>query len=125
MIFKICAMGIFVALTAFLLREFGWRGAPVFCVMGFLAIISLASPYISDAVGVFSEISGMYGFSDTVRVVLKLVGITYLSGITADVCRELGQASAATAVSKLSGTSTMILVLLSFTVTLALKTFLL
>ena len=102
MIFKICAMGIFVALTAFLLREFGWRGVPVFCVVGFLAIISLASPYISEAVGVLSEISGAYGLSDTVRIVLKLVGIGYLSGITADICRELGQASAATAVSLVS-----------------------
>lgn len=95
-------MGIFVALTAFLLREFGWRGVPVFCVVGFLAIISLASPYISEAAGVLSEISGAYGLSDTVRIVLKLVGIGYLSGITADICRELGQASAATAVSLVS-----------------------
>lgn len=61
-------------------------------------MLSAASSYLSDAVGVLSEISGFYGASDTVRTVARLVGIGYLVGITADICRELGQASAASAV---------------------------
>ncbi len=78
---------------AFLLREFGWRGVPVFGVICFLGMISIAVPYVSESVGAFSDIADTYGLSDTVRVVLKLVGVGYLAGITSDICRELGQAS--------------------------------
>lgn len=86
---KVLGIGILGAITAFLLRGFGYKGVPVFISVVFLGIISYALPYIRGVgeligrLGSYSVISGACGS------VMKIVGIGYLTGISADVCREL------------------------------------
>lgn len=88
-----------MSVTAVLLREFGWRGVPIFAVISFVGILSVAEPYLTSVKEVFSSFSDDFGISKTVSAVLKIIGIGYLGGICADVCTELGSATVASGVS--------------------------
>lgn len=98
MIVKACALALLIALCAFVLRELGWRGAPLFCIIGALGIITLILPDISEAVSLFSSLSDEYGASEAGRSVLKIIGVGYLGGVCSDICRDMGEGGAASAV---------------------------
>ena len=99
MILKICAFAVIASITAVLLREFGWRGVPLFAVISFIGIISVAEQYLSSVKEVFLSFSDDFGISKTVSAVLKIIGVGYLGGICADVCTELGSNAVASGVS--------------------------
>ena len=90
-VFKICAAALVLCIAAFLLREMGWRGAVAFSVFGAVALLS----FLAD--GLFSFVKGVSAFtektgvSDMAKEVLKVVGASYVFGISADICTELGQ----------------------------------
>lgn len=98
MIFKVAGLALLVAFSAFLLRGFGWKGVPVFISVAFIGIISYALPYVRQIGGFIGDIASQNGVGTAAASVLKVVGIGYLSSISADVCRELEASSLATAV---------------------------
>ncbi len=91
-------LGIVAAVSAFLLRGFGWKGVPVFISVTFIGIILLAAPYISEIGNFIKSTAGEYGVLDAASAILKVVGLGYLTGISADVCRELESGMLASAV---------------------------
>ena len=113
MITRIAGLALVAAITAFLLRGFGWKGAPVFISMAFVGIISLAAPYLSEVFGFIKSSASVYGIESSVTAVAKVVGIGYLTGITADVCREL-EAGAVSGAVVLVGRIEIIAVVLPF-----------
>ncbi len=94
MTLDICFAGIVFALSALLLKNFGWRGAPVFGVIASLFLISMLSNYFADIVEIYFSFSGL---GDGCAAILKMLGIAYIFGISSDVCRELGEAGISTA----------------------------
>jgi len=98
LIVKLISFALVGALSLFLLREFGWRGAPVFCAVAALGALSFILPYFKTVREVFGDYAESYGLSTVSRAVLKVVGIGYLGGITADVCTDLCAGSIANAV---------------------------
>lgn len=91
-------MAVLVALCALLLRELGWRGVPVFCVVAAVSLLSLVLPYFKELSALFSSFSESYGLNEAATAVLKVVGIGYLGGVTADVCNDLGTPTVVSAV---------------------------
>ena len=95
---KIVGMTLLLAATAFLLRQFGWSGAPVFaavCAVVLLGEMSATLGRIIEFVSVFGETSSV---SEPIGAAIKTLGAGYLFGISADVCRELGESGIAKAV---------------------------
>ena len=90
-VFKICAAALVLCVAGFLLKEMGWRGAVAFSVFGAVALLS----FLAD--GLFSFVKGVAAFtdetgvSDMAKEVLKVVGASYVFGISADICAELGE----------------------------------
>ena len=93
MILKVCALALVASLSAFLLRDFGWKGVPIFALICFVGILSLAEGYLSSVKELFLNVGIEHNISLSVSAILKVIGIGYLSGIVSDVCRDLGEAT--------------------------------
>ena len=98
MIARMCALALLAAAAGLVLREFGWRGAPLLSVICGIAATGFVLPYFAEAKAFYSGLSSDFGIGNIAASALKIVGIGYLSGITADVCRNLGETGAASAV---------------------------
>ena len=109
MIVKACAFAIGAAILSVLLKEIGWRGVPLVGVVASIGIIGLVLPYLSVLKDFYSDISDEFGLSDFVKSALKVIGVGYLGGICADVCSELGEVGAASAVVTVSRLEILIL----------------
>ena len=90
MVGEVCALALVGALSVFLLSELKWRGAPVMAILCFVGILSLLRPRLGELEGVLSSVISGSDLSEVTAAVLKIVGVGYLAGITADVCSELG-----------------------------------
>ena len=98
MILDILGAGMILGISAFILRSFGWKGTPVFAVIASVVLISEASHILGN---IFDSVSFLYnenGIRDGINAALKVLGLGYLFGISADVCRELGEAGIAKSV---------------------------
>lgn len=94
MTLKLCFLGLIVAFCAVLLKNFGWRGAPVFAALGIVALLSDIPAFFSDA---FKLFDAWQGLSESAAAIFKIVGIGYLFGISSDICRELGESGISSA----------------------------
>ena len=90
----ICFAGLVFAFSAVLLRNFSWRGAPVFAALCSVVILSLVPSYFKDVIGIFKLYEGA---AESASAILKIIGIGYLFGVSSDVCRELGEGGIASA----------------------------
>ena len=91
MIFKFLGICLILLACAVLLRNFGWRGASVFAVVASILLLAEAADslsYIFETVYAFDYGEGI---EKPILAALKILGIGYLFGICADVCRELGE----------------------------------
>ena len=95
---KACALAVATAIATLLLKEIGWRGAPLVGIVAALGLVTLILPYFTTLGSVFESISAEFEISALTKSVLKVLGIGYLGGISADVCSGLGERSAASAV---------------------------
>ena len=98
MIFKIFGLALIGAVISFVLKAFGWRGAPLAAIATVLSLLSLFSDgfgKIGELFNIAEEVDGVYTVSE---YLLKILGIGYLSGICSDICKELGEAAIASTV---------------------------
>lgn len=107
---KACFFGLVLAFCAVLLKNLGWRGAPVFTALGFLMIVSELPTFFRESQRFFELWDG---FGESSAAILKIIGIGYLFGISADICRELGESGISTALT-LAGRFEIITVALPF-----------
>ena len=91
-------MALVAAMSALLLRDFGWKGVPVFSLICFVLIISLTEPYLRQISDKLLSLGDANNVSQQAKAVLKVVGVGYLCGIVSDSCQELGEGRIATAV---------------------------
>ena len=91
-----------VAVGALLLKNFGFKGAPVFVCAGILFLICCYSDAFGEINKTFLSLSSYADIEEYTSAAMKVVGIGYLSGIGADACRELGEAGVAKCISILA-----------------------
>ena len=102
MILKVCALAVIAAMTAFLLKDLGWKGVPVFCLIALASLLSLAGEHLKTLGVLFGRLGEVGEVSEGVGSILKVIGIGYVAGIASEVCRDLGAGSIATTVSLLA-----------------------
>ncbi len=95
MILDILGAGMILGISAFILRSFGWKGTPVFAVIASVVLIGEASHILGN---IFDSVDFLYnesGIREGISAALKVLGLGYLFGISADICRELGESGIA------------------------------
>ena len=95
MILDVLGAGMILGISAFILRSFGWKGTPVFAVICSVILIGEASHFLGN---IFGSVSFLYSdtrICDGISAALKVLGLGYLFGISADICRELGESGIA------------------------------
>lgn len=88
---RLAAVPLLVAFLAFMLREMGFRGTRPIAVVG-IALLALAAAggigRLFDGLGL-TELSEQAG--EVTASVLKVIGVGYVFGFVADVCRDMGE----------------------------------
>ncbi|HBJ19314.1 MAG TPA: hypothetical protein DDY70_06235 [Clostridiales bacterium] len=108
-----CGVALLLAVAAFTLREFGWRGTPVFVTFGALLLLRMVFEGATPLFRLLSSLGADAGFSETAGITLKILGIGYLTSLTAGICRGLGEGTVA-AVTETAGRLGVLLLALPF-----------
>lgn len=97
MILKIIGVTLLSAFAAFILKGLSWRAAPVFACLAAIVILAMMGEGMSKVFEAVLGFSLNSDVNDAVSVIIKIIGIGYLFGISADICRELGEGTIAKA----------------------------
>ena len=95
----VIAFLLLAAVSVLILKSFGFRGAPLVSVIAIVSLVSYYSEALLSVSSLFGELSDTAEVGGYVSAALKIVGISYLSGISRDVCLEIGESGIARAVS--------------------------
>ena len=95
---RLVGLALLLTATAFLLRRLGWSGAPVFAVICAVVLIGEAADELGGLFGAIMALGDEASVGEPLKASLKTLGAGYLFGISADVCRELGESGIAKAV---------------------------
>ena len=101
------------ATASLILKNFGWKGAPVFscvCIVGAFSVLSDAFLGIKQSL---EEIATISDIGEYAKAVLKIMGIGYLYTIGSELCCELGESGLSRAVAT-AGRLEIIIVALPF-----------
>ena len=120
MMLRACALALLAVILGAVLSELGFKSKKLFSVLGALLIISLLGENVSGLIGRLCAFSEMAGIGDAAKCALKVVGLGYVFGFTADVCRELGEGGVASAVGIVGRVETFLVVMPYFEKTLEL-----
>ena len=96
-IFKIAGLGIAAAAIAVFVKN--WKPELVMQVSLSAAIVILITifPYLKTAINMLKDISGQTGLDNSqIGLVLKVVGIAYISQFASELCRDAGENAVAT-----------------------------
>ena len=98
MIFKICACAIISCIAILLVKEIGWKGAPLIAISVLLLAISLVLPTLMTVKNYLSSMSDSFQIAEVAKTILKLIGLGYLVGIVTDILKDMGEGLIAKAV---------------------------
>ena len=93
------AMLLLSCATVLILKSFGFRGAPLVAVIVILSVLSLYESALVEMAGLFSYLGELSSDGEYISTALKVVGISYLSGVSTDICREIGEGGIAKCIS--------------------------
>ena len=97
MIMKTAFVALLAGVLALILSEYGYRGKRLFSVFVIVSLIGVGVFAFSRAVNGIDAVISLTGLGDAATCAIKIVGTGYVFGITADVCREMGEAGIANA----------------------------
>lgn len=97
MMLKSVATALIAAILGFVLAEEGYRGKRLFSAVAIIILIGLGFTLLSEAAYSFDALITRTGLGDAAKCALKIVGVGYVFGISADVCREMGEGGVANA----------------------------
>ncbi len=109
----IIALAMLFAVSALLLKAFSWRGAPVFCAIAAIFLLSYIMRDVSSLVSSVISLTSDAGIDRAVSAAIKILGMGYLFGISEDAVRELGEPGIAKTL-ELAGRIEIMLVILPF-----------
>ena len=79
------------AVSVLILKTFGFKGAPLVAIVAVTAALSHYKDVFSEISAVFSYIGDEFDSSEYISGAFKVVGISYLAGISSDCLREIGE----------------------------------
>ena len=96
-ILKIGMTGVVVSILVMLLRDMQSKVAPLLAILGSLVILAFvvkSAKNTTDAIKVLFDDSGIG--NETVKEVIKIIGISYVAEFSSSVCKDIGENSIAT-----------------------------
>jgi stage III sporulation protein AD len=82
-----------ICILSLLLKNFGFKGVPVFVCVGILCVLSYMSEGLFTLIPMIGDFGEKYCGDIYVKSAIKIVGIGYAVGICKDVCDELGESA--------------------------------
>lgn len=110
---KIAALALLAAFLLVVLKELGFKGARLFGAVSVVGIVFAAIEGVSALSAEVANIANIGGLGDTAKNILKIIGVGYVFGISAELCRELGENGVASAV-QTAGRVEILLICLPF-----------
>ncbi len=95
---RVCAAAIICALLCTLLDGLGFKSKGLFATLCALIIFSLLGESLAELFSGVLSLAERTGITDAAKCALRVVGLGYIFGITADICEGLGERSVASAV---------------------------
>ena len=111
MIFKLVLGGVLLSFLAFVLREFGWRGAPIFACISATLLVGFATERLGEVLKLGGDMFSSRENGEIVGVALKALGVSYLFAVSSDVCTSLGEGGVARALDVLGRVELAIIVM--------------
>ena len=110
-ILRIIGVAIFIAVLALVFRELKKEYTPVILIAGgiFITIWSLA--HIFPVINYLTELTGSSEIAEYFGIILKVLGISFIVQIGADICRDMGEESIASKV-EFAGKAVILVVVL-------------
>lgn len=97
MILRVIGIALLSAICAFLLRGLASRAAPIYASLAAIVVLALCKDGVDGVISSVLGVASSINISEPVSVILKIIGLGYLFGISADICRELGEGGIAKA----------------------------
>ncbi len=98
MVLTLCGAGVLLSIIGFSLREFGYRGAPLFGLVCAVMLLSAGLAPLKQLPPLLQPLLTDASVRSAADAALRIVGVGYVSTICADICRDLGEAGIARAV---------------------------
>lgn len=96
-IFKIAGLGIAAAAIAVFVKNWKPELAMQVSLSAAIVILITIFPYLKTAINMLKDISGQTGLDNSqIGLVLKVVGIAYISQFASELCRDAGENAVAT-----------------------------
>ena len=96
-IFKIAGLGIAAAAIAVFVKNWKPELAMQVSLSAAIVILITIFPYLKTAINMLKDISGKTGLDNSqIGLVLKVVGIAYISQFASELCRDAGENAVAT-----------------------------
>ncbi len=96
------AVLLLIAALSLILKNFGFRGAPVFVSVALVFVISCFDEGFITIKNTYTELISYADIGEYSSAAMKVVGIGYLSGISSDICREIGENGVAKCIAVIS-----------------------
>ena len=91
-------IGLLTAVLGLVLREAGFRGARLVSVCAAVVIFLLAAEGAEELVDILYKSADSSSLGSQARCIIRLIGVSYVFGISAEICREMGEQAVASAV---------------------------
>ncbi len=91
---RICGIGLLAAFATVILRELRKEYSTAILLGMSVAVLLAVIPKIGEAVGFLRELEKRVN-TDYVGVILRGVGVTYLTGTACEICKSVGEAGIA------------------------------
>ena len=106
----VLGVAVLASLAAFSLREMGWRAVPLFSLLAVLLLLSEAWGAVRTLAPTLSPLFEHEAVRESAALCVRLVGVGYLTSLTADACRDLGEGGIARAVEGVGRIELLVLV---------------
>lgn len=93
---KVVAYTLITLFLGFILREVGFKGSRLVVLVGTVSLLGASALCIGEVVTALPALNGVD--KEYAVAMLKMVGVCYAFGVSADLCRELGEVSLSDAV---------------------------
>jgi len=97
-ILRIIGVAVLVAMLAFIFKELKKEYAAIILVAGGIFITIWGLTLVFPVINYIRELTGTGEIAEYFNIILKVLGISFLVQVGADICRDLGEESIATKV---------------------------
>ncbi|MBQ8351152.1 MAG: hypothetical protein IJY20_03800 [Clostridia bacterium] len=110
---QLCGLGVLAAALAMILKVMGTKVAPAVPLAGGLALAFFALYRYREPIAAMLALAEEAGIRSSLEAVLKMMAVGCLAGFSADICRDMGEATLAARV-EMCGRAEILLLCLPF-----------